>query len=80
MNKIKLKKTALSNHLSHLINAKLIERVDFGVYSITRDGIEFMEAIERAYHQSPSREKKRFIALQTRGISNSFLNRFNQQK
>ena len=80
MNKIKLKKTALSNHLSHLINAKLIEKVDFGVYSITGDGIEFMEAIERAYHQSPSREKKRFKALQTRGISNSFLNRYSQRE
>ncbi len=80
MTKIKLKKTALSNHLSHLINAKLIEKVDFGVYSITGDGIEFMEAIERAYHQSPSREKKRFKALQTRAISNSFLNRFSQRE
>lgn len=80
MYKIKLKKTALSNHLSHLINAKLIEKVDFGVYSITEDGIEFMEAIERAYHQSPSREKKRFKALQTRAISNSFLNRYSQRE
>ena len=59
MTKIKLKKTALSNHLSHLINAKLIEKVGFGVYGITGDGIEFMEAIEMAYHQSPSREKKK---------------------
>lgn len=80
MYKINLKKTALSNHLSHLINAKLIEKVDFGVYSITGDGIEFMEAIERAYHQSPSREKKRFKALQTRAISNSFLNRYSQRE
>lgn len=80
MHKIKLKKTALSNHLSHLINAKLIEKVDFGVYSITGDGIEFMKSIERAYHQSPSREKKRFKALQTRAISNSFLNRYSQRE
>ncbi len=80
MNKIELKKTALSNHLSHLINAKLIEKVDFGVYSITGDGIEFMEAIKRAYHQSPSREKKRFETLQTRAISNSFLNRYSQRE
>jgi len=56
----------------------LIKKVGFGVYSITGDGIEFMEAIEKAYHQSPSREKIRFKALQTRAISNSFLNRFNQ--
>lgn len=80
MKKIKLKKTALSNHLSHLLNVNLIEKVDFGVYSITGDGIEFMEAIERAYHQSPSREKNRFRALQTRAISNSFLNRFSQRE
>ena len=80
MIKIELKKTALSNHLSHLINAKLIEKVDFGVYSITGDGIEFMEAIERAYYQSPTREKKRFEALQTRAISNSFLNRYSQRE
>jgi len=80
MSKINLKKTALSNHLSHLINAKLIEKVDFGVYSITGDGIEFIKAFERAYHQSPSREKKRFKALQTRAISNSFLNRYSQRE
>lgn len=48
----------LLNHLSHLINANLIEKVDFGIYSITGDGIEFIEAIERVYHQSPSKEKK----------------------
>lgn len=58
----------------------MIEKVDFGVYSITGDGIEFIEAIERAYHQSPSREKKRFKALQTRAISNSFLNRYGQRE
>jgi len=80
MTKIKLKKTALSNHLLHLINANLIEKVDFGVYGITEDGIEYMEAIERAYYQSPSREKKRFKTLQTRAISNSFLNRFSQRE
>ncbi|MHA1240757.1 MAG: ArsR/SmtB family transcription factor [Promethearchaeota archaeon] len=71
-------KTAISNHLSHLINANLIEKGDYGIYKISGDGIEFMKAIDSAFQQSPTRQLKKFKELQSRKISDSFLNRFNQ--
>ncbi len=71
-----LKKTAVSNHLSQLINANLIKRGKYGIYELSGDGIEFIKAIEKAYQQSPTRQIERFEALQRRSISTSFLNRF----
>jgi len=75
---INREKTAISNHLSHLINANLIEKGDYGVYRISEDGIEFMKAIDSAFQQSPTRQLRKFKELQSRNISNSFLNRFSQ--
>ena len=74
--KINKEKTAVANHLSHLIRAKLIEKGDFGIYKISGDGIEFMKAIDTAFQKSPTRQMKKFQELQSRQISNSFLNRF----
>lgn len=76
--KLELKKTAVSNHLSQLLMVRLIEKGDYGIYNISRDGIEFIKAIERAYNTSPTRQTRRFEALQRRSVSNSFLNRFSQ--
>ena len=73
---LSLKKTAVSNHLTQLLNTKLIERGDYGIYKITGDGIEILKGIEKAYQQSPSRKIERFQALQRRSVSKSFVNRF----
>ena len=75
----KREKTAISNHLNHLIEAKLIEKGDYGIYRISGDGIEFMQAIDTAFQKSPTRQLKKFQELQGRKISNSFLNRFSQK-
>jgi len=75
---INREKTAISNHLSHLINANLIEKGDYGVYIISEDWIEFMKAIDSAFQQSPTRQLRKFKELQSRNISSSFLNRFSQ--
>ncbi|MHA1987547.1 MAG: ArsR/SmtB family transcription factor [Promethearchaeota archaeon] len=72
-----LKKTAVSNHLTQLLKTNLIQKGEYGVYSISGDGIEFIKAIEKAYQMSPTRQIKKFEALQSRGITDSFLNRFN---
>ena len=74
----KREKTAISNHLNHLIEAKLIEKGDYGIYRISEDGVEFMRAIDYAFQKSPTRQLKKFQELQSRKISNSFLNRFSQ--
>jgi predicted transcriptional regulator len=68
----------VSNHLSQLIAANLIEKGDYGIYRISGDGIEFMKAIDSAFQQSPTRQLRKFKELQSRKISNSFLNRFSQ--
>jgi DNA-binding transcriptional ArsR family regulator len=74
---INLKKTAISNHLTHLMKGGLIERGDYGIYKITGDGEEFLKAIEFAFQNSPSRQLQRFQKIERRKISKSFLNRFN---
>jgi DNA-binding transcriptional ArsR family regulator len=73
---LELKKTAVSNHLTQLIDIKLIRREGNGVYEITGDGLQFIRAIENAYQKSPTRQADKFDLLQRRGISNSFLERF----
>lgn len=72
-----LQRTALSNHLTKLININLIKKVDFGIYNITGDGLEFMKALDKAYYESPTRTMERFQNLQSGKISESFLHRFN---
>jgi predicted transcriptional regulator len=70
------KKTAVANHLTQLIEANLIEK-DYGIYRISGDGIEFMKAIDQAFQKSPTRQQKKLQDLQSKKISNSFINRFN---
>ena len=74
---INREKTAVANHLNQLLETNLIEK-DYGIYRISGDGIEFMKAINSAFHKSPTRQAREFQELQSRKISNSFLNRFGQ--
>ena len=78
VNNTSREKTAISNHLTHLMAANLIEKGDYGIYRISGDGIEFMKAIDTAFQKSPTRQLKKFQELQSRKISNSFINRFSQ--
>jgi DNA-binding transcriptional ArsR family regulator len=73
---LNLKKTAVSNHLTQLLEVNLIRREGNGVYEITGDGLKFIRAIEYAYQKSPTRQAKKFDKIERRGISNSFLERF----
>jgi predicted transcriptional regulator len=73
---LELKKTAVSNHLTQLMEVNLIKREGNGVYEITGDGLQFVRAIENAYQKSPTRQSERFNSLQRRRISDSFLERF----
>ncbi len=71
-----LRRTALSNHLTQLIDANLIEKVDYGVYKISGDGLEFLKALKKAYYESPTRLLTQFEKIQSRKISDPFLHRF----
>lgn len=76
LKKTELKRTALSNHLTQLIDANLIEKVDYGVYKISGDGLEFLKALKKAYYESPTRLLTQFEKIQSRKISDPFLHRF----
>jgi DNA-binding transcriptional ArsR family regulator len=73
---LELKKTAVSNHLTQLLEVNLIRREGNGVYEITGDGLQYIRAIEDAYQKTPSRQAEKFDKIERRGISNSFLGRF----
>ena len=51
-----LQKTALSNNLTSLIDVKLIERFERGLYRITQDGQELLKAITKFYDNAKVRE------------------------
>jgi DNA-binding transcriptional ArsR family regulator len=73
---LNLKKTAVSNHLTQLLEVNLIRREGSGVYEITGDGLQFIRAIDNAFQKSPTRQAEKFDKIERRGISNSFLERF----
>ncbi|MFX1375138.1 MAG: ArsR/SmtB family transcription factor [Promethearchaeota archaeon] len=52
-----LKKTALSKHLSQLMENSLVAKHGRGIYYITTDGKELLKAVTLVYKDSKSREK-----------------------
>ena len=79
MNFTNLKKTALSNHLSHLVNNGLIIRSDHGVYEITSDGSLFIQAMISSYKQS-DHQKEQLKTLKGLKMSNMFIQSFLKKK
>ena len=55
---IKLQKTALSNHLTNLIDTGLILRPDHNKYRITKDGELFIRTLGTAHSESEIKEHK----------------------
>lgn len=72
----KLQKTALSNHLTQLIESKLIEKPDFGRYQLLIDGKNYIRNIYQTWNNSILNQEKRLQFEQERGVSLSFLNNF----
>jgi len=62
---VNLSKTALANHLAHLLRRGLISRSERGMYRITTDGRDFCEAIASFYKNSTSREMNQIEQLKT---------------
>lgn len=58
LDKLNLKKSALANHLTHLKNKSLVEKIQHGTYKITDDGRNYLQAIETAFRESEVRKKK----------------------
>jgi predicted transcriptional regulator len=68
-----LKKTALSNHLSLLIQQELIVKPEHGKYQPTEDGKLYIQTLEDAYIKSNRWKEKQIKHLQTRQFSDSFI-------
>jgi predicted transcriptional regulator len=71
-----LKKTALANHLTKLMEIPLIERPDHGIYRLKEDGRKVLAAINSAYLQTSLREKKEIREIQQRKLSKDFRSNF----
>lgn len=58
LDSMNLQKSALANHLTHLKEKELTEKVKHGTYKITDDGKSYMQSIEAAYRESYSGQVK----------------------
>ena len=74
-----LQKTALSNHLTMLIDCALIEKPDHGKYKLTDDGELFIRTFEGAFNQSNIWKKKKSESVQKRQFSDEFVKDFFQR-
>ena len=63
LNEMNIPKTTLANHLSILIDFGLVEKLDRGLYRISFDGEELLEASATVYLNSKIREQQRLERL-----------------
>jgi len=75
LNEMNLKKSALANHLTHLKDKSLVEKVQHGTYKITDDGRNYIQVIEVAYRESEARKKKIGEIKQRQELARTFLDR-----
>ncbi len=75
LEEMNLKKSALANHLTHLKNKSLVEKIQHGTYKITDDGRNYIHAIEVTYRESKLRKKKIEETKQRQELARSFLER-----
>lgn len=68
-----IQKTALSNHLTMLINGSLVEKPNYGVYKLSDDGKLFLQTIEAGYSESNMGRKEKLQSIQKRQFSESFV-------
>ena len=68
-----LEKSALSSHILKLIEVNLIEKYQYGIYKITDDGFDLLEAIESAYQKSSIRKKAELEIKQRKKAIDFFL-------
>jgi len=75
LTKTKLKKSALANHLTILVDASLVKKVQHGMYKITVDGKNFINSIGETYLKSLVHKKNTEDAEQRYKISRAFIDR-----
>jgi DNA-binding HxlR family transcriptional regulator len=70
-----LKKSALANHLTHLKDKSLVQKIQHGTYKITDDGRTYIQSIEAAYRESEARKKKIREVKKRQELARTFLER-----
>ncbi|MCK9152282.1 ArsR/SmtB family transcription factor [Methanobacterium alcaliphilum] len=75
LDELKLKKSALANHLTQLKNTGLIEKKQHGTYNITEDGKRYVFSIEKSFKDSEKVETRRKEMEQRKNLAKSFLER-----
>ena len=75
LKEMNLKKSALANHLTHLKDRALVEKIQHGTYKITDDGRNYIQSIEAAFRESEARKKKIKEAEQREELARTFLER-----
>lgn len=61
-----LHKSLLTNHLQQLTEAGLVMKMARGLYGISRDGVDLLEAVTKVFLESKMREQRRFELKQER--------------
>lgn len=64
LEKTKLQKSALSNHLNILIEQKLVSKVVRGLYQLSFDGDEILDLLANIYLNRTVREQERLLQIQ----------------
>ena len=75
LEEMNLQKSALANHLTHLKNRSLIEKIQHGTYKITNDGKSYIQAIEATFRESKARREKIRETKQRQELAKTFLER-----
>nr|WP_147663099.1 winged helix-turn-helix domain-containing protein [Candidatus Prometheoarchaeum syntrophicum]QEE16220.1 hypothetical protein DSAG12_02050 [Candidatus Prometheoarchaeum syntrophicum] len=75
-----LQKTALANHLNHLVQVNLIQKPDYGYYDLTIDGTEYLRALYRTWKQSMTAQQKTLQSVQSRPMSSGFIKKLLHQE
>jgi predicted transcriptional regulator len=70
-----LEKSALANNLNKLLDVGLLEKSQHGVYAITADGRNILEALTNFIKSSNERKRKFQIAQAQRQMMKPFLER-----
>lgn len=75
---VPIKKTALANHLTQLLEARLMKKVNYGTYAITEDGKEYLRNLHHTWRESLVAKEEEMESLDSRKNTTSFIKSYFQ--
>lgn len=70
---VPIKKTALANHLTQLLESRLIQKINYGTYIITEDGREYLRNLHFTWRESFVAKEEELEILDSRKNTKSFI-------